>query len=221
MKVIERESARALRKKGKSINQIVKKTGSSKASVSVWVRDIVLTESQKNKLSQRGRSVRSVEKRRINRLFNENARRQVIVDRASRDIDNISLKELKIVGAILYWAEGGKTKRGLVRVANSDPSVIRVMMRFFREVCSIKEEKFRAQIHTHSHLNILKSLKYWSKITGIPIKQFYKTYAKPSIASKGKRDSLPYGTMDIVICNTELFLTIMGWIGKIKTLILD
>ena len=139
MKVIERESARALRKKGKSINQIVKETGSSKASVSVWVRDIVLTESQKNKLSQRGRSVRSVEKRRINRLFNENARRQVIVDRASRDIDNISLKELKIVGAILYWAEGGKTKRGLVRVANSDPNVIKVMMRFFREVCSIKE----------------------------------------------------------------------------------
>lgn len=44
MKIIEKEKARALRKQGKSINQIVTEAGLSKASVSEWVRDIVLTK---------------------------------------------------------------------------------------------------------------------------------------------------------------------------------
>jgi predicted transcriptional regulator len=221
MKIIERNLARDLRKKGKSINQIVKEANLSKASVSFWVKDIVLTASQQKRISERGRSVKSIERRRASRLFNENQKRQIIIDAAGEDFNNISIKELKIIGAIFYWAEGGKTKRGMARVANSDPAIIKVMMRFFREVCTVKEERFRAQIHTHSHLNISKSLQYWSGITGIPIKQFFKTYAKPSVASKGKRDSLPYGTVDIVICDTKLFLTIKGWIQKISELILD
>ena len=93
-------------------------------------------------------------------------------------------------------------------------------MCFFRKVCKVREEKFRAHIHTHSHLNINKALKYWSGITNLPLTQFYKTYAKPSIASKNKKDSLPYGTVDIIICDTNLFLKIAGWTNKIKKIIL-
>src|SRR3989338_8142703 len=52
MKLVEKEKARVLRKKGYSINQIVKEAGLTKSSVSLWVRDIVLTKVQKNKLSE-------------------------------------------------------------------------------------------------------------------------------------------------------------------------
>ncbi len=97
MKLVEKEKARALRKKGYSINQIVKEAGFTKASVSVWVRDIVLTKTQKKKLSERGRSVESVEKRRINRLFNEQQKRQIIMDEAKKDFTNISLEQLKLI----------------------------------------------------------------------------------------------------------------------------
>lgn len=221
MKVVERDIARALRKRGKSINQIVKEKGFSKASVSVWVRDIVLTEAQEMKISERGRSVRSIEKRRISRLFNENKKRQIIIDKAGEDILVISPKELKIAGAMLYWAEGRKRGQRTVSFSNSDPDTIKVMMKFFREVCGVGEDRFRAHIHTHSHLNSEKSERYWSKVTGIPRKQFYKTYSRPSISSKGKVNRLPYGTLDLSIGDTRLFLTIMGWIHKIKTLILE
>src|SRR3989344_5764236 len=113
MKLIEKEKARALRKKGYSINQIVKEAGLTKASVSVWVRDIVLTKTQKKKLSERGRSVESVERRRVNRLFNEQKRRQIIIDTAKRDFTSISLEQLKLIGIILYLGEGAKTPRGM------------------------------------------------------------------------------------------------------------
>lgn len=218
MKVVEKEEARTLRKQGKSINQIIEETGSSKASVSVWVRDIVLTKAQKNKISLRGRSVESIEKRRVNRLFNENKKRQIIIDKAKEDFTSISLEELKMIGIILYLGEGGKAQRGVVSLANSDPDVIKIMMRFFREVCSVLEDKFRAHIHTFAHADVNKTEKYWSKITRIPRSQFYKTYIKPSSASLQKRHTLPFGTVDICVCDTKLFLTIMGWIEKIKEL---
>src|SRR3989339_2197361 len=219
MKVIEKEKARVLRKKGYSINQIVREAGFSKASVSLWVRDIVLTKEQKKNLSERGRSVESIEKRRINRLFNENKKRQVIIDEAKKDFTNISLEQLKLIGIILYLGEGGKTSRGMVRLANSDPDVIKIMMRFFREVCKVPETKFRGSIHTFVHADVNKSEEYWSKISGIPRHQLYRTYVKQSSASLFKRNTLPFGTFDIYVCDTRLFLTIMGWIERIKELV--
>src|SRR3989344_2045357 len=219
MKITEKEKARKLRKQGKSINQIVAEAGLSKASVSEWVRDIVLTKSQKEKISKRGRSIESIEKRRISRLKNEQNKRQIIINKAKKDIIKISLKELKLIGIMLYWGEGGKTGR-VVRLANSDPEIIKIMMRFFREICNVPENKFNGHIHTFAHANINKTEKYWSKITRIPKKQFYKTYIKPSSASLQKRNTLPFGTFDIYVCDTKLFLTIIGWIEKIKRLLL-
>src|SRR3989344_4630397 len=218
MKLLEKEKARVLRKKGHSINQIVKEMKFSKASVSLWVRDIVLTKQQKKMLSERGRSTESVEKRRINRLFNENARRQKIIDEAKKDFYDISLEQLKLIGVILYLGEGAKTPRGMARLSNSDPLIIKIMMRFFREICDVPEHKFRGHIHTFAHVDINKTEMYWSKITGIPRGQFFKTYIKPSSASLQKRNTLPFGTFDVCICDTKLFLTIKGWIEKVKEL---
>ena len=119
---------------------------------------------------------------------------------------------------MLYWGEGGKTGNWSVRVANSDPAIIRVMMRFFREVCMVSEDKFRAHIHTFENADVQKTEKYWSKISGIHKEQFYRTYIKPSRASLQKRKTLPFGTLDLYVHSTQLFLTIKGWIEKVKEL---
>ena len=220
MKLFERQKACLLRKQGKSINEIVKEAGLSKASVSGWVRDIILTKAQRKRISKKGRSFESIERRRASRLFNEKVKRQIIVDNAKKDYARLSLKELKLIGIVLYLGEGAKTIRGLVRLSNSDPAIIKIMMRFFREICNVPENKFNGYIHTFTHANINKTEKYWCKISGIPRNQFYKTYIKPSAASLHKRKTLPFGTFDIYICDTKLFLTIMGWIEKIKDILL-
>lgn len=220
MKTVEKEQARRLRREGKSINQIVKEANLTKSSVSLWVRDIQLTKTQRKELSEKGRSVESVERRRISRLANAQAKRQIIIDQAKEDFDEISPEQLKLIGAMLYWGEGGKTDHWSVRLANSDPAIIKVMMRFFREVCKVPEDKFRAHIHTFENADVQKTEKYWSQISGIPLEQFYKTYTKPSIASLQKRKTLPFGTLDLYVHNTKLFLTIMGWIEKVKSLLI-
>lgn len=218
MKKIEKDKAIGLRKQGHSLKYIATLLNVSKASVSLWVRNVSLSSKQLQRLAKIGFSTEIVEKRRMSRLKNENVRREVMIREAEKSLSVLSLKDLKLIGIMLYWAEGGKTQRGSVRFSNSNPEMIQVMMCFFRRVCTVKEERFRGHIHTHSHINVEGAEKYWEHISGIPRKQFFKTYAKPSKSSKNKKDSLPFGTFDIYVSDTQLFLKILGWTRKVTML---
>ncbi len=218
-KIIEKKKAVDLREKGMSIKEISRELGVAKSTVSNWVSDILLSKGQREALKDNQHTYEVIERRRTTRLNNENRKRQALISIAEKDIKGISRKELKLVGAVLYWAEGLKRHR-YVSFSNSDPVIIKVMMRFFREVCLVPQAKFRAHIHTHSHLNARAAEKYWSQVTGIDLGQFFKTYSKPSKASKGKADALPYGTLDISIGDITLYLKLMGWISKISKILL-
>ena len=215
MKKEKRRQALELRKLGHSINEIKDLLGVSKASVSVWVRKIELTAKQKNELSKNGIKKSVIENRRQTRIDNEHAKRQVTVSAAQKQVKNISKHELWLIGTMLYWAEGGKTQRSIVRFSNGDPEMIKLMMAYFRQICSVPEEKIKGYIHIHEHLNHTQAEKYWSEISNIPLKNFYKTYKKTNPSSKNTRNTLPYGVMDIYICDTELFLKIQGWVQGI------
>ncbi len=215
MKAIERNSARKLRKNGLSIGEIALQLKVSKGSVSLWVRDITLTSKQKAKLNKNGHSIDAIEKRRIARLARTKNEHEAVFKAALKEAEELSKNPLWCIGVSLYWGEGGKTQT-TARIANSDPVVIQVMMRFFREVCKIPDDKIRAHIHTFDHCDHLKLEKYWSKITGLPLNQFYKTYKKQSTATKNKRDSIPFGTVQIYVHQKNFFFRIMGWIEYIK-----
>ena len=113
-----------------------------------------------------------------------------------------------------YWAEGGKTRR-IVRFSNGDPKMIKIMMRFFREICLVPDKKIRGYIHIHENLDYIAAELYWSKVMNIPIEQFFKTYRKPNKSSQSKKNSLPYGVMDIYALDTNLFYKLCGWASGI------
>jgi predicted transcriptional regulator len=218
MKREQKEKAQQLRQEGLSMNEIAASLNVSKASVSLWVRGIQLTSEQRKKLSKNGRSIESIERRRENRMRNTLVRHDAIMRKAKKAIQSLSARELFLIGVALYWGEGGKTQKGTARVANSDPLLVAMMMRFFREVCEVPENKFRGHIHTFSHLNVEEAERYWASLTGIPRTQFYKTYSKPSVAGAGKRDTLPFGTFEINVNDTSLFLNIKGWLERMGEL---
>jgi len=211
MKVKEKKIARSLRNQGWSLNEIRQKLKVAKSSVSFWVRDIELTKKQKQVLSKKGIKKEVIERQRKTRLERENARRQIIIDKARNEINSLSMKELKLIGIGLYWAEGSKLHRGTVQFSNTDPRLIQFMMKFFRKVCKVHKKRFRGHISIHPHLDAEEAKRYWHKVSNIPLDQFYKTSKQQSRASKKKRDTLPYGTFSIQISITELFLRIKGW----------
>ena len=221
MNIYGQSKSQKLRRQGKSINQIVNITGFSKSSVSVWVRNIKLSKKQRTRLTLRGRSVDSVEKRRQSRLLNEEKKRSGEILAASNEIEQLSLSDLKLIGSMLYWGEGRKRGARNVSFSNSDYKMVMVMMKFFRLVCLVPENKFRAHIHIHSRNAVKDAEKYWSSITNISPRQFYKSYYKKSRGGAGKMPGLKYGTIDIIICYTRLFLKIVGWINGVSSRIID
>ena len=216
MKTEERKKAIELRMKGLAMGEIAQQLNVSKSSISYWVRDIVLTKKQINSLNSNGFSVEAIEKRRISRLANTKTKHDKVFEQAKIEAEDFIGNHLWCVGVSLYWGEGGKTQ-GTARIANSDPAVIKTMMYFFREVCKIPEAKFRAHIHTFKHCETKKAEQYWSRISKLPVTQFYKTYKKQSSASLNKRDTLPFGTVQIYVHEKDFFYRMMGWIDYLKT----
>jgi predicted transcriptional regulator len=216
MKSKMRQKSIEMRKQGHSVKEITDTLHVSKGSVSTWVRGVMLTPQQKLHLKNKTHSPDVIEKRRQSRLNNEFNKRAKYTDTASREIRKIDRNMLKMIGIGLYWGEGAKTMKGMARISNSDPSVIGLTMRFFREICDIKNDRFRAHIHIHSNKAAKEAEKYWSKITGIPLSQFYKTYTVKSKSSQGLRKTLQYGTIDVGVCDTKILLRILGWIEGVK-----
>ncbi len=211
MKLEQKQKAIALRKKGLSISSIASELHVSKSSVSTWVRDVEMSKNILDKIRSRSHTAAVVERRRMTRIKKEEAYRSDIIRKAKSEIRHLSPEELLLVGTALYWGEGSKKKRGMVEFTNSDPRMIKFMKYFLREVCAVPEDKFRGHVYLHAHLSPHKAEAYWSGVSNIPLTQFHKTSIQKN-KKKLQKDTLPFGTFAIVVCDTKLKLTIMGWI---------
>ena len=217
MKIIEKENAIKLRKNGVALGIIANELGVAKSTVSLWVRDVRLSKTQIKRLKKNSHNIETVEKRRVSRLAGSERRKEMIRNTAHKKAVMLSGNPLWYIGVSLYWGEGSKTGR-TVGVANSDPAVIVTMMKFFREVCGVEEHKFRGRIHAFEHTPVNATEAYWSKVSGVPTDQFYKSYLKKSSASINKRHTLPHGTFQIYVHDSDFFLTLLAWIEYLKKL---
>jgi len=59
MKTVERDTARKLRREGLSMRQIERRPGVARSTVSLWVREIELTDHQREELRRHGVSART------------------------------------------------------------------------------------------------------------------------------------------------------------------
>lgn len=212
-----------LRKQGKSYNEITRILDIPKSTLSSWLKNIKMSAGIKERLWNKTRTKWATSITRFNKERARIAQRtaQQIQDLTSNDIKRISKRELLLIGSALYWAEGYKKSRWAVVFSNSDPLMIRLIMRFFREICIIKEDKFFATVQIHPNTTSQKSINYWSKITKIPKKQFRKTYSRLTPSSKRKRaiNILPYGTLRVSVSSVETINKIKGWIKGLEKII--
>lgn len=211
----EKIKAQRLRKRGLSYKEILIKINVSKDTISRWCRDIELTERQKTRLmdnrifGQKKGSIKAAENKKKLRLENINS----IHKTALREVGFLHIRDRFIAGIALYAGEGSKTDRQ-IGFANSNPALIRFMMDWFRVYCKIPEEKYRGAIWIHEGLNIHKAKQFWSKITGIPQFQFYKTYiAKNKKSTKKIRKNIhQYGVFSIRVNSSSIHRRLIGWI---------
>lgn len=187
MKFSEKIQAIELRKEGLSYTEIKKAIPVSKSTLSDWLKDIELTDSQEGRLNKL-QAAAYIGAKKIQ--AKSNAHHCQIREDAKKEAASLINNPLFVAGLMLYWAEGDKRSER-IQFSNSDPEMVKLMMKWFREFC---------------------------KVTSLPLAQFNKPYIKPTIFSN-RKNKLYEGTCMIRACDKDLWTRILGWIDGIKNLL--
>ena len=201
-----------LRKTGLSYGDIKKKLNVSKSTLSLWLKDVELTSEQKEKLytnsililSSGPQSQKERRKREINNII-ENAEQEIKLP--------LSTETFRLFGAALYWAEGRKSRD--FEITNSDPNLIIFIVKWFNKVFGVLPDRLSARLNIYPQQNDLKIKKFWADLTGIPLKNFGKSYVKP-LNKNYKKNNLYYGTIKIrVQRGIDMRHKVYGWVKAV------
>lgn len=222
-KGIEKLEALRLRRKGFSIKEISKKLHVSPGSVSLWCQSVILTTSQKSALEKKRYLAGQVGRQKgadMNRAKRASAL-TLAKEQAESQVKEISNRELFYLGLGIYWGEGVKSRTGQATVVNSDPRILRVMLRWFVECMGVNKEDFRPYVYISEAHRSRESIimKYWAKVLDLSSRQF-KTpiYLAQRPKQKYENHDTYYGVVALrVVKSTNLKYRILALLSVLYT----
>lgn len=149
----KRKAIVKLRKKGKSIPEIMDILSLAKTTVWYHVSDIRLNEYQVGLIRSKNHSSR--------------VRKEKLIAQADSEAKmhlNSKIREEVLILAMLYWAEGSK---GSCVFTNSDPRMMVLFKDLIVKVFKISEDRLDFSIRTHSSMDARISMEFWSKALNI------------------------------------------------------
>lgn len=222
-KLVEREQAIALRRKGFSYSEIQAHVPVSQASLSIWLRGVELEERHKQRLAQKKAAGQPEAARKVHELkLARIAQTSELAEcEASRFLDSREL--LWVIGTVLYWAEGTKVKqwsnKEQVQFTNMDPDMIRLTREWLERYCALTWDDFDYALYIHPNGDVTSAQKYWSDNLAIPQERL-RTYFKKHNPSPRRNHvgKTYYGTMRMTVRRSALLAhRITGWIRAIVT----
>ncbi|NBU33047.1 hypothetical protein EB118_04630 [bacterium] len=102
---------------------------------------------------------------------------------------------LRVVGAVLWWAEGSKSIRDKrwknavsypIEITNTNTDIIKIFLRYIVEVVGIPKDRLKVQLQIHENDDKIELEQYWSQVTGIGKDMFNKTIIRPIGNKPGK-----------------------------------
>jgi transcriptional regulator with XRE-family HTH domain len=213
--------AREMRSKSLSVRTIAKELGVAKSTASLWVRDIILTVEQLEKIRETW--IKGTELGRLKGALMQKNRRLDLIKKTKNEgikkLKNLSDNEFFVAGIALYWAEGSKKKREFF-ICNSDPEMIVFILRWINKFFGIEVDRLRAvvginEIHRKRE-DVVK--KHWSVITRIPLSQFRKTsFKKVKLNKVYANFNEHYGTLGItVLKGSDIYYKMLGLIAGLS-----
>lgn len=139
------------------------------------------------------------------------------------EVGRLSKRDLWMVGIGLWLGEGSKTLEQ-IRLVNSDPSIIRLFIRWLREICSLEDANITIAMHLYPDSNEQECRQYWMSVTQLPAMQFRKTQVDLRLDKKvSKTGKSPYGTLHVTVAShgnpehgVKLYRKMMGWVEAVK-----
>src|SRR3989338_199508 len=101
------------------------------------------------------------------------------------------------LGIGLYWGEGNKANKNIVKLGNSDPELLKVFIKFLTTFFKINGRSLKFHLHLFSDINVEEATSHWAKELNVRRSQFY----KPTITQTGKlgtyRKKSTYGVLTL------------------------
>lgn len=192
------------------MKEIARIIGVSLSSVSLWVRDIELDDAQQASL--RSRAARRRGEASATWARERRGKAQQLGRKRALDGD-----PLHIAGCMLFWAEGDKHRNG-VRLANSDPDLLRMFVAFLRECCGADPSRITIRCYLFAdHLTRQREIEDFCLRTLVLPRSCLRSsivnvYSKYS--QKKRRNKLPYGTCKVTYNDTRTVQSIYGAIQE-------
>lgn len=212
-----------LRRRGLSYSEIREEIPMPKSTLSLWLRGIALPKTHKERLFQKRlrAALRGAKRRKETRV-----QQTIDIQRsASKDIKEISPRELWLIGITLYWACGSRTKKDGgsdgVRLRSSDPDIIKLFLRWLINIGKIPKGDIACDIFINEseRRSASRIIYAWSQVTDFPIRHFSRIYYLKNKQRKdaGERKQKYIGLLQIrVRASSLLSRQIDGWIRGIS-----
>jgi hypothetical protein len=213
------DQAVRLRLQGRSYREIQAILGVSKSSLSLWLRDIPLTEEHRVALAEK--KLAAVRRRAASLHAASRAKEERLANEAAAQISMLSEGELFVAGVVAYWAEGAKTKpwgrRERVEFINSDPGLIRLFLSWL-DLVGVSKEELTYRVAIHESADVEAALRFWSDVVQAPLGRFLRTTLKrhnPRTVRKNVGHRY-YGCLVVSVRRSaDLNSRIRGWFGGI------
>lgn len=191
-----------LRRNGKSYSEIRNLVSVSKSSLSLWLRNIPLTNDQVGRI--KSKKAQAVEKFRETMKLKRQKRLQEYYKEQSKIYLPMTERELYYAGLFLYWGEGNKASRNTVSISNTDPDVLKFSLLWMLRCLKIPKFAIKVALHLYQDMNIESELSYWSKELGIPKGCFNKPYIKKTLRISIDQKGFGHGTCNLIVQNTVI-----------------
>ena len=221
-KQIQKERAIVLRKQGTSIKDIAKKLSVSSSTVSVWCRDIPLSERAINVIAKNGneKAITALmmysEKKRTLRKENELESASI----GAKKTGTLSKRDIYCIGLGLYWGEGYKRGSQEFGFTNSDAAMVKFYIKWLEITFSVKLHDLilRVSVNDSHKQRADLIVKYWSRTLSVPESQFTKTSLIKTRAKKVYQNYHEHmGTLRIKVRRgTSMRREVLGAINSIS-----
>ena len=198
MKLLDKQRAVALRKIGKSYREILKEVNVSKGTLSLWLKDIPISDEQRNRLTTLNRRNRKGFGSKIKELWVE--KKQKLRDGYEPPLTDPEF----VIGTALYWAEGTKANHD-VCVANTDFRLLNKFKSWIEKYFAGEYFGFTVHVlHHYGETADFQMIEHWSKQLNLSVSCFRKcVHVKP----RGKRESrkIGFGIASIYVRGKEVW----------------
>lgn len=118
------------------------------------------------------------------------------------------------LGIGIYWGEGEKVSKNAIRVANTNPALLRTFISFLLQTCGLEYRKLTFSIVCFNDTDPEVAKEYWTKELETREGKFGKIVQIPPQGKGTYKRKSQYGVCTIAVSNSKLKTWIMNQIAK-------